>query len=86
MTGTADTEAFEFQSIYGLEVMVIPTNLDVARVDHGDLIFLSVEEKFSAIAEDVKDCIERKQPVLVGTASIEASEHLSSLLNKLNVK
>jgi len=86
MTGTADTEAFEFQSIYSLEVMVIPTNLDIARVDHGDLIFLTVEEKFNAIAEDVKDCIERKQPVLVGTASIEASEHLSSLLNKLKVK
>ncbi len=86
MTGTADTEAFEFQSIYNLEVMVIPTNLDVAREDHGDLIFLSVEEKFEAIAEDVKDCIERKQPVLVGTASIEASEHLSSLLTKLEVK
>ena len=86
MTGTADTEAFEFQSIYNLEVMVIPTNLDVAREDHGDLIFLTVEEKFNAIAEDVKDCIERKQPVLVGTASIEASEHLSSLLNKLEVK
>jgi len=86
MTGTADTEAFEFQSIYSLEVMVIPTNLDVARIDHGDLIFLSVEEKFNAIAEDVKDCIERKQPVLVGTASIEASEHLSSLLTKLKVE
>ncbi len=86
MTGTADTEAFEFQSIYSLEVMVIPTNLEVARKDHGDLIFLSVEEKFNAIAEDVKDCIERKQPVLVGTASIEASEHLSSLLTKLKVK
>jgi len=86
MTGTADTEAFEFQSIYSLEVMVIPTNLNIAREDHGDLIFLSVEEKFNAIAEDVKDCIERKQPVLVGTASIEASEHLSSLLNKLKVK
>ncbi len=86
MTGTADTEAFEFQSIYNLEVMVIPTNLEVARKDHGDLIFLSVEEKFNAIAEDVKDCIERKQPVLVGTASIEASEHLSSLLSKLEVK
>jgi len=86
MTGTADTEAFEFQSIYSLEVMVIPTNLDVARIDHGDLIFLSVEEKFNAIAEDVKDCIERKQPVLVGTASIEASEHLSSLLTKLKIE
>ncbi|RDH81321.1 MAG: preprotein translocase subunit SecA [endosymbiont of Galathealinum brachiosum] len=86
MTGTADTEAFEFQSIYNLEVMVIPTNLDVARVDNGDLIFLTVEEKFNAIAEDVKDCIERKQPVLVGTASIEASEHLSELLTRLKVK
>lgn len=86
MTGTADTEAFEFQSIYSLEVMVIPTNLDVARIDNGDLIFLTVEEKFNAIAEDVKDCIERKQPVLVGTASIEASEHLSDLLTRLKVK
>ncbi|VAW58115.1 Protein translocase subunit SecA [hydrothermal vent metagenome] len=86
MTGTADTEAFEFQSIYGLEVMVIPTNLPVARTDNGDLIFLTVDEKFNAIAEDIKDCIERKQPVLVGTASIEASEHLSALLDKLGVK
>jgi len=86
MTGTADTEAFEFQSIYSLEVMVIPTNLEVARIDHGDLIFLSVEEKFNAIAGDIKECIERKQPVLVGTASIEASEHLSSLLTKLKIE
>ena len=86
MTGTADTEAFEFQSIYGLEVMVIPTNKPVARIDHGDLIFLTVEEKFNAIAEDIKDCIERQQPVLVGTASIEASEHLSSLLKKMAIK
>ena len=86
MTGTADTEAFEFQSIYDLEVMVIPTNLQVARIDHGDLIFLSVEEKFNAIAEDIKECIERQQPVLVGTASIEASEHLSALLKKLKVE
>ncbi|VAW70328.1 Protein translocase subunit SecA [hydrothermal vent metagenome] len=86
MTGTADTEAYEFQSIYGLEVMVIPTNLPIARKDNGDLIFLSVDEKFNAIAEDIKDCLERKQPVLVGTASIEASEHLSSLLNELGVE
>ncbi len=86
MTGTADTEAFEFQSIYGLEVMVIPTNLPIARKDNGDLIFLTVDEKFSAIAEDIKDCIERNQPVLVGTASIDASEHLSGLLTKLGVK
>ncbi len=86
MTGTADTEAFEFQSIYGLEVMVIPTNLPVARIDHGDLIFLTVEEKFNAIVEDIGDCISRQQPVLVGTASIEASEYLSGLLNKSGIK
>jgi len=86
MTGTADTEAFEFQSIYGLEVMVIPTNLEIARKDYGDLIFLTVEEKFNAIVNDVKDCVERKQPVLVGTASIEASEYLSGLLDKASVK
>jgi len=82
MTGTADTEAFEFQSIYDLEVMVIPTNLDIARIDHGDLIFLTQQEKFEAIVEDIKDCRQRKQPVLVGTASIEASELLSTLLDK----
>ncbi|MCW9012703.1 MAG: preprotein translocase subunit SecA [Gammaproteobacteria bacterium] len=86
MTGTADTEAFEFQSIYGLEVMVIPTNLPIARKDLGDLIYLTVEEKFEAIVEDIKDCIQRQQPVLVGTASIEASEHLSALLEKANIK
>lgn len=86
MTGTADTEAYEFQSIYGLEVMVIPTNLPVARIDHGDLIFLTVEEKFNAITDDVRNCVERKQPVLVGTASIEASEYLSKLLTKAGIK
>jgi preprotein translocase subunit SecA len=86
MTGTADTEAFEFQQIYGLEVMVIPTNQPVARIDHGDLIFLTKDEKFNAIAEDIKDCLKRKQPVLVGTASIEASEYLSSLLDKQKIK
>ena len=86
MTGTADTEAYEFQSIYGLEVMIIPPNLPVARKDHGDLIFLTAEEKFNAIVEDIKDCQQRQQPVLVGTASIEASEYLSNLLNKANIK
>ena len=86
MTGTADTEAFEFQQIYGLEVMVIPTNQSIARTDHGDLIFLTKDEKFNAIAEDIKDCQKRKQPVLVGTASIEASEYLSSLLDKQKIK
>ena len=86
MTGTADTEAFEFQSIYNLEVLVIPTNVAVARIDHTDLVYLTHEEKFMAIAEDVKDCVTREQPVLVGTASIEASELLSNLLNKLKIK
>ena len=86
MTGTADTEAFEFSSIYSLEVLVIPTNVAVARQDNTDLIYLSHEEKFMAIAEDVKDCVSRKQPVLVGTASIEASELLSGLLTKMKVK
>ena len=86
MTGTADTEAYEFQSIYSLEVMIIPPNLPVARKDYGDLIFLTVEEKFNAIVEDIKDCQQRQQPVLVGTASIEASEYLSNLLHKENIK
>ncbi|WP_455219105.1 preprotein translocase subunit SecA, partial [Kaarinaea lacus] len=86
MTGTADTEAFEFQQIYGLEVVVIPTNQPVARKDHTDLVYMSPEEKFEAISEDIKDCRERQQPVLVGTASIETSELLSGLLNRDGIK
>jgi preprotein translocase subunit SecA len=86
MTGTADTEAFEFQQIYDLEVMVIPTNVAVARQDFGDLIYLTRDEKFEAVVEDIRDCQKRKQPVLVGTASIEASEHISALLNEENIK
>ncbi len=86
MTGTADTEAFEFQQIYGLEVMVIPTHLDIARKDYGDLIFLTQKEKFDAIVEDIQECQQRKQPVLVGTASIEASEYLSAQLDKAKIK
>jgi preprotein translocase subunit SecA len=86
MTGTADTEAFEFQQIYGLEVVVIPTNEPVKRADNSDLVYLTFEEKFDAIKEDIKDCQSRGQPVLVGTASIETSEYLSSLLNKENIK
>lgn len=80
MTGTADTEAFEFQQIYNLEVVVIPTHKPMVRNDEPDVIFLSVREKFDAIVEDIIDCVERKQPVLVGTASIEVSEYLSSIL------
>jgi preprotein translocase subunit SecA len=82
MTGTADTEAAEFQQIYGLEVVVIPTNRDMIRNDMGDLVFLTFEEKFNAILEDIRDCQQRGQPVLVGTTSIETSEYLSKLLDK----
>jgi len=85
MTGTADTEAFEFQQIYGLEVVVIPTAKPVARKDFTDLVFLTAKEKFDAICEDVQDCRERQQPVLVGTASIETSEYLSGLLDKAKI-
>ncbi len=86
MTGTADTEAFEFQQIYGLEVVVIPTNRDMVRNDMPDLVFLTVDDKFKAISEDIKDCFQRQQPVLVGTTSIETSELLSKLLQKEKVK
>ncbi|NOX08964.1 MAG: preprotein translocase subunit SecA [Gammaproteobacteria bacterium] len=86
MTGTADTEAYEFQQIYGLEVLVIPTHQGMNRTDHGDLVYLTTEEKFQAIKDDVKDCQQRGQPVLVGTASIETSELLSGLLQKDGVK
>lgn len=86
MTGTADTEAYEFQQIYGLEVVVIPTHLPMVRVDHGDQVYLTAEEKYQAIIEDIKDCHTRGQPVLVGTASIETSEHLSGLLKKEKVE
>ncbi|HKH19590.1 MAG TPA: preprotein translocase subunit SecA, partial [Gammaproteobacteria bacterium] len=86
MTGTADTEAFEFQQIYNLEVVVIPTHMPMIRRDMGDLVYLTIREKFEAIIEDIKTCISNGRPVLVGTASIEASEHLSGLLNKAGIK
>ncbi len=77
MTGTADTEAFEFKQIYGLEVLVIPTNVQMIREDMNDLVFLSREEKYDAIIADVQECISKQAPVLVGTASVETSEELS---------
>lgn len=77
MTGTADTEATEFQQIYGLEVVVIPTHMDMVRQDHADLIYRTMMEKFDAIVEAVQECHGKGQPVLLGTASIEASELLS---------
>jgi preprotein translocase subunit SecA len=86
MTGTADTEAFEFQSIYGLEVVVIPTNVPMIRKDHSDLVYLTEKDKFEAIVEDISDCRERGQPALVGTTSIETSELLSTFLDKKKIK
>jgi len=85
MTGTADTEAFEFQSIYGLEVVVIPTHKPMIRKDNPDMIFLAQEPKYRAVIEDIKACHERGQPVLVGTTSIEVSELLSVQLKKAGV-
>jgi preprotein translocase subunit SecA len=85
MTGTADTEAPEFLQIYGLEVVVIPTHKPMIRKDMPDLVYLTQEDKFTAIIEDIRDCATRKQPVLVGTTSIEASEHLSGLLKKQDI-
>jgi preprotein translocase subunit SecA len=86
MTGTADTEAPEFLQIYGLEVVVIPTHKPMIRKDMPDLVYLTQEDKFTAIIEDIQDCAARKQPVLVGTTSIEASEHLSGLLKKQDIE
>lgn len=85
MTGTADTEAYEFQQIYGLEVIVIPTHKDMIRADHPDFVYMSSEEKFAAIVEDIKKTHASGQPILVGTASIEASEHLSGLLKNVKI-
>ena len=82
MTGTADTEAPEFLQIYGLEVVVIPTHRPMIRKDNPDFVYLSQKDKFAAIIEDIKDCAQRSQPVLVGTTSIETSEFLSGLLRK----
>jgi preprotein translocase subunit SecA len=86
MTGTADTEAAEFQQIYNLEVIVIPTHRPMIRKDHGDLVFLTQKEKFEAIVEDIKACVEQHQPVLVGTVSVETSELLSQFLDQYKIK
>ena len=82
MTGTADTEAYEFQKIYGLEVVVIPTNRPMVREDCSDKVYMNEKAKFNSILEDIKKCREKNQPVLVGTASIHNSERLSKLLHK----
>ena len=86
MTGTADTEAFEFHQIYGLAVVVIPTNRPLARKDFNDLVYLTQEEKYAAIVTDIKECQAQGRPILVGTASIETSEYVSALLNKEGIE
>ena len=86
MTGTADTEAFEFRQIYGLDCVVIPTNVPMMRDDLNDLVYLTREEKFEAISEDVQSCIDSRAPVLVGTASVETSEELSQAFHKQGIE
>ena len=86
MTGTADTEAREFNEIYNLEVVVIPTNMPMIRVDNHDVVFKSEGEKFDAVIEEIQDCHERGQPVLVGTVSIEKSERVANQLKKTGIK
>lgn len=86
MTGTADTEAYEFQNIYGLEVLVIPTNRPMIRRDHPDQVFLTRQAKFNAVVADIQHCVKRGQPVLVGTTSIETSELLSQKLRQVNLQ
>ncbi len=85
MTGTADTEAYEFQQIYGLEVVVIPTNKPMIRQDITDKVYVNAKDKFAAILQDIKDCMQRKQPVLVGTIAIETSEKLSNVLKQASI-
>ena len=86
MTGTADTEAFEFHEIYQLEVVVIPTHMPMIRRDYSDVVYLQSKDKFDAIIADIKQCVAKMQPVLVGTASIDVSEHISKLLKKEQIK
>jgi preprotein translocase subunit SecA len=82
MTGTADTEAYEFQQIYGLETVVVPTHMPMVRIDRQDQVYRTAKEKYAAVIKDIRDCFERGQPVLVGTTSIENSELISGLLQK----
>ena len=86
MTGTADTEAAEFKEIYGLDVVVVPTNQPMIRIDNHDVVYKTEDEKFDAVIEEIQDCHERGQPVLVGTVSIEKSERVANQLKKTGVK
>jgi preprotein translocase subunit SecA len=85
MTGTADTEAAEFAKIYNLDVVVVPTHMPMIRIDNSDVIYKTVDAKFRAVVNEIKDCYERGQPVLVGTISIEKSEHLSKMLGRFGI-
>ncbi len=85
MTGTADTEAFEFHQIYGLDVVVIPTNKTIQRIDYNDVIYATQAEKYNAVIEEIREVVAQQRPVLVGTASIEASEYVSTLLKKAKI-
>jgi preprotein translocase subunit SecA len=86
MTGTADTEAAEFRQIYGMDVVIIPTNKPMVRVDDNDLVYLSLEEKFNAIVDTIQECVSKGAPVLVGTANIDSSEYISKRLKKAGIK
>ena len=86
MTGTADTEAAEFAKIYNLDVNVVPTNRKMIRLDYADVVYRTEKEKFAAIVEEIKDCHQRGQPVLVGTISIEKSEKIAGMLNRNGIK
>ena len=86
MTGTADTESVEFKEIYNLDVMVMPTNQPMIRIDHHDVVYKTEDEKFDAVIEEIQDCHERGQPVLVGTVSIEKSERVANQLKKTGIK
>ena len=86
MTGTALTEEKEFREIYGMDVVEVPTNKPIARIDYNDSVYKTKREKLNAIVEDIADCYERKQPVLVGTITIEASEELSEMLKRRGIK
>ena len=86
MTGTADTESVEFKKIYNLDVVVIPPNKKMVRIDHPDVVYKSEREKFDAVINDITECHGRGQPVLVGTISVEKSEHLGKLLKKKGIK
>ena len=85
MTGTADTEAVEFRQIYGLDVVIIPTNVPMIREDHNDLVFLTTKAKYIALVDEIESLREKSSPILVGTVSVESSEEVSGYLKERNI-